>query len=413
MGKICKQNTCNIRLKYYICWFILSLHLTFSYILVENFLKAVMTFGILILICNQLYKKNFITSIIISFTTLFINICSEIIYAISIILFAGIDMTYIKSNIFGDLLSNFLIVVVNFSIIRISFILNIIQKIVNNINLKIKTLPMLLIIFSLISLSLLLYYMYFEIPIIIGFILTLFLIITFCSITICFLSEKSNKEKIETEYRITLNRLSEYEKLYSYQRMLNHEFKNDLMVIRGMTKPTNKKLLRYIDEIVDFKNTKDEKWLNTLKRIPEGGLLGILYYKLLTMEKEKVSINFEIGRNFKAKDYNIIEEKLKSKICKLLGIYLDNSIQAVKNTNQKNVSILIDEEQEFFIFNIKNNFIGTIDLDNIYEEGYTTNGQGRGYGLAIAKDIFEQDNRIFQRTLISGNIFIQEIKIKI
>ena len=179
-----------------------------------------------------------------------------------------------------------------------------------------------------------------------------------------------------------------------------------------MINKNNKEALQYIDDLVKIKEDKKQNWMEFLKKIPEGGLRGILYYKLLEIEKNKIKFQFSTSTKYSIKSYSKLTDDVKVKICKLLGIYLDNAIQAVTNLEEKNIYLNIDETEEKIIFKIANNFSGSFDLDKIYEEGYTTKGKGHGYGLSIAKKILEDENRIMNKTSIVKDKFIQEIYIR-
>ena len=217
---------------------------------------------------------------------------------------------------------------------------------------------------------------------------------------------------LKYEYDILINNLSQYEKMYALQRMKNHEYKNNLSVLRGMIDKSNDKALKYIDDLMEFKTDNNNNWMESLKRIPEGGLQGILYYKLLQADELKINTNFNVSDTYNPTSYLKVSEEVKTKICKLLGIYLDNAIQAVNSLEEKNIYLNIDENEDFIIFKIANNFSGHVDIDKIYDNGYSTKEFGHGYGLPIAKEIFDSEESIINKTQIIKDKFIQEIKIK-
>lgn len=101
----------------------------------------------------------------------------------------------------------------------------------------------------------------------------------------------------------------------------------------------------------------------------------------------------------------------------MLGIYLDNAIQAVSNLENRN--ILIDlyckkkNGKKYILIAIMNNYNGKFDLERINEKGYSTNGKGRGFGLAIAQEIIDTEKKISHQTKIIRNNFVQEITIEV
>ena len=238
------------------------------------------------------------------------------------------------------------------------------------------------------------------------------IVLVYVLFTINLINEKANNYRLQKENEDMMQSLEEYEKMYTLQRMKNHEYKNELSVLRGLISEKNEKAIKHIDKIINIRNDEKNNWMEILKRIPEGGLRGLLYYKLLQMQEEKINIEFVTTKSFNSSSYIKLSEDIKIKICKLLGIYLDNAIQAVENLSKKNIYINIEENKNHITFKIANNFKNAIDFDKIYDEGYTTKGSGHGFGLSIAKEVIDSENKIENKTNVVKDKFIQVIKIK-
>ena len=71
---------------------------------------------------------------------------------------------------------------------------------------------------------------------------------------------------------------------------------------------------------MNIKVNKNNSWKEILKKIPEGGLQGILYYKLLQMDDLNVNGDFSTSSTYSPSSYIRLSDKVKSEICKLLGI---------------------------------------------------------------------------------------------
>lgn len=387
------------------------LYLFVSYIVTDSVVRIGLMFIILSALILKTLRSSVIESFIVSFISLASMLVSEIIFAICIVFLFKIDPVLINTYYFGDLPSNITIAVITYMIIRFTPIKKHITKFINSKNGN----ETFVIVFSLVTMlvmSMLVYYLYFEIKFIVGLFLGLIIIIVYIIIMFTLFKERSDNNKLQLDYELTLDSLNQYEDMYSRQRMKNHEFKNELSIIRGMLNTNNKKAISYIDEIIDFKNETTKDFMEILKRIPDGGLRGILYYKLSIANDKGVKIDFTTAKNFKSKDYTKLSEKTKLNICKLLGIYLDNAIQATNETENKYIYIHINNIDNNIIFRIANTFTGSVDTGKIYEKGYSTKRTGRGHGLPLAKNIIEKDKSIKNITSISGDKFVQEIKIK-
>ena len=100
-------------------------------------------------------------------------------------------------------------------------------------------------------------------------------------------------------------------------------------------------------------------------------------------------------------------------ICKIIGVFIDNSIEAVKSLEEKNINIELYIKNKNLCIKVSNNYKGNIDISKISDEGYTTKGKGHGYGLSLVNNIVKNNNLFENRTEISKNVFSQILIIKI
>ncbi len=381
---------------------VLALYFFASYILEINFIKIIFTFLILIFVIYKTFKISIYKAILTSFCNLALLLICEIICAILITSLLKTDM------IFGNLITNLFIAALYVGSSYLNKIKDLARKIINLNWSKSRWSLYFFLATLLLVLVIHLYYVYFNIEVKYSAILCCLLIGFYLYVGLRLLKEKDNYNTLNEEYNTVLGCLKEYETLYVRERKAAHEFKNNLMIIRCMAKKESKKLLNYIDELSS--NEKNYKF-NALDTIPIKDLRGILYYKLLEMEKLQINYYIE-SLKVDWQKYNLLPDKLKIKIYKLLNIFLDNAIDAVKKEATKKINITICNEKEHIIFEVSNNFSGKIDFSKIKKEGFSSKGKNRGFGLSIAKDIINSDKKIINDTKINGEIFIQEIKIK-
>ena len=198
-------------------------------------------------------------------------------------------------------------------------------------------------------------------------------------------------------------------------RVDTHENKNEFLTIRNMIKDNNDKdtVIKYIDKLVDNKIKDNDKIMKKTAKIPEGGLRATIYSKLCLMDKLKIKYNLNISREVRTTDLINLDEDLVLKICKILGVFLDNAIEAVKGLKKKEISIDMYTIEDSLCIDITNNFKGNLELDKITNIKYTTKGDGHGYGLTLVNKLLEEEQgRLENEKSINRDTFTQTLKIK-
>ena len=245
--------------------------------------------------------------------------------------------------------------------------------------------------------------------------LTNTLISAFFILLIYKFTEAKNKYNIiNKKYQTSINSLQESEAMIDKFRVNTHENKNELLTIRNMIKNNDKKTIEYIDKLVDNKIKDNEKIMYQTSKIPEGGLRATIYSKLCVMDKYKIKYKLDIAKNVRTVDLINLDEELILNICKILGVFMDNAIEAVKNLKKKEIKIeLYVIENELYI-DITNNYKKNIDLSKIGRERQTTKGEEHGYGLLLVNKIVNENKQYLENEKsINGEYFTQTLIIKI
>ena len=102
-------------------------------------------------------------------------------------------------------------------------------------------------------------------------------------------------------------------------------------------------------------------------------------------------------------------EELKI-LCRLIGIYLDNAIEASAETYKKLLAIEIYSIDNNLEFVFSNNYKEkNLDKKKLGKRGYTTKGKGHGRGLHLAKKILTKNKWIIAETKMYNKMYIQKI----
>ena len=193
---------------------------------------------------------------------------------------------------------------------------------------------------------------------------------------------------------------------------MNHENKNDLLMIRSMYIKKEKGIDKYIDKLIDTKIKDDEKIMYETSIIPSGGLRAVIYSKLLIMKDKKIKSSLHVDKKVREVDISEYGEEFVLDLCKVISIYMDNAIEATSKSRKKEILIqlYLDSEDRFKI-SITNTYTGGIEISKLEVKGYSTKGEGRGYGLALASEILNKHKNVENDKKIDKTTFTQTIVI--
>lgn len=304
-------------------------------------------------------------------------------------------------------LINLLVCLIAFSLAHFKGFNQLMKGLTRLINEQQKTIIIVFCLIEIIVIFLLFFKIEINFNLVYGLVINAFLIIFFIFLLFCFVSEKLRYQKLTNEYSYLTNYVKSIEDLMEKDRLKNHENKNQLVVIKNMTSKNNKKLLAYLNNIIEEINVVETDFIYKLRNLPKGGLQGLIYYKLAQIQKANITLFLDVSKNLDKKHFSKMEVKDIKDLCTILGIYLDNAIEASSMSPKKNISIEIYPHNKGIEFVIANTFNQPLDVTKFYNQGYTTKGTGRGYGLPLVKSIIEKKNSFTEHREIIDDYYVQ------
>ena len=224
---------------------------------------------------------------------------------------------------------------------------------------------------------------------------------------------RSEEEKKADQARLemTENYVSGLEQLIDESRELRHDYKNLIATISGFIEEGDMdRLKEYFDQ--NIRNTwvdldkKGKAW-QSVKDIQPPELKGILYEKVL--KAVAADVNFRV-----IPDYELnIQYKAMKDLCRILGILIDNSIEAAEETDEKSVDILMSKMEYGYQITIQNTYFTKPDLVHLYQKGYSTKGVDRGLGMYYAHEMILEHEEIEFEFEIQEHVIIQKIYIEL
>lgn len=400
--------------KVYLVGIVLPILLILNFSFINSYLR-ILTLVIVMILCNYLlFPKEKNANIVVPIIGEFILIISEVI--ISILFFI---MLKIEGNDFlvlyaGTIIGNFTIGLNSILLVNLKIFKKITDKVtdvISNIN---KNILIIVLGILIIIINFLLAIPYYKIKTAYIIVFNAITIVVYSFIVFKMFEEKSRYIKMNNKYNMTNTTLKELEQNVTRLKITNHENKNQLLTIRNMIKKgeDSKSLIKHIENIVNTKIKDDETLMLQTSTITNSMISSIVYSKMLTMKENDVDAALIISRDIKDLYLSDIPDELAVEVCKIIGVYLDNALEEVSKYEEKIINIEFYAEKKTLCIAISNNFEGEIDFEKMDNPGYTTKENGHVYGLSLAHEIIESNDRLSSEREIKDNIFKQILKIK-
>lgn len=239
--------------------------------------------------------------------------------------------------------------------------------------------------------------------------ITIISIVIFFILYYFYIIQYNKYEKLNNEYNFLFDYVQNFENWIDDEQMYRHELKNNLSIIRNMTK--NKKIINKIDEMLKFSIIIDEQAIEDLKNIPKGGLKGLLYYKVALAKNKNVKFIIEVSPKVKTLLKSLPEKHLRQ-LCIVIGIYLDNALEAAEISKKKIVTLEVYELNKMINFVISNTYKDLLPLKKMKKKGFTTKGNNHGKGLYFVNKIISKTKWLKSEQIFLNDYFIQKISIK-
>lgn len=212
----------------------------------------------------------------------------------------------------------------------------------------------------------------------------IFVVVGLSMLSLIVVKEIYKMIEYETEFKIQQVKLEQNKKLIRTLRSQKHDFLNHLQTIYGMVQLNKQdKVREYIkslnNDLSEIKFSNDD--------LSNSILDSILIPKKLEAIKQGISFSYQVERGVTDVDFPL------DKLFRVVSNLVDNAIDAIEGFNGKKEIRLIgknnDNKYHLSVYNT-----GPIieeELQNqIFEPGFSTKGDGRGFGLYIIKSLIEE-----------------------
>ena len=242
-----------------------------------------------------------------------------------------------------------------------------------------------------------------------------FVVYSFLMIIILLItSHKNIKRELEKEHKDKEDaQLKEYttqlEVLTYDLRKFRHDYLNILKTLEGYIELGDiDKLKDYYNDIVHESEeilNKENKNFMLLQYIKIDALKSLIASKITNAQSLGIKIRIEISEDIDEISIKLID------ICRIIGIFLDNAIEAAMGSEEKAIEFAIIKNEGKVIFIIINSCTkDTPPIYKLYEKNFSTKGSHRGIGLKIVRELISEKYSInaILNTKIFDSKFMQE-----
>lgn len=190
-------------------------------------------------------------------------------------------------------------------------------------------------------------------------------------------------------------------------RTFKHDYNNTLQTMYGYIQLNNMtELKKFFDQILD-----ESKAITALDKLnPElfrnPCLFGLVTAKYEYSRQNNVTMNFEIYGDLDNINMQIYD------FTRILGIFLDNAIEASAGSEKKVVNFLVAERKGQLSIEISNTFSDVgLKVEHIEEKGVSSKGENRGLGLYKVKEILKKYPDVKHTTEVASGMFMQRLAV--
>lgn len=370
-----------------------------------SILYSFINFILYILVYKEIFKIDIVSSFISCGIFIFIIFISDLLVTIIMLLFVSPES--IRGIWYIYLLTNILVCLVMFLSIKIKPLAELTKSLYKSIiNKSISNFLFLMLL--LIGVGSLAYNITTTTVLNADYFINGLILITISLLAYLFFKNNMAYNELSTEYDSLFVYVQNFEDWIEQEQITRHEYKNQLAMIYCLTK--DKKVKEKINEILNDNIKIEGEVVHQLKILPKGGIKGIMYYKASIAQKSKLDLTVSVSLLPKS-----LLSKLKEKdmrvLCKLVGIYFDNAIEAAKETKKKALTVEIYEFPDRVNLVFSNSFKKHENFDRRNEKGVSSKGKGHGNGLYFANKLISKSDCLDQKQEIIDKYYIQELTI--
>lgn len=200
--------------------------------------------------------------------------------------------------------------------------------------------------------------------------------------------------------------MAQLENHYQDIRRFKHDYLNILSTITGYIQENDMdKLRNYFDSSIVTSSSilvNQDDTLARLSLIKVTEIKGLLYTKMVQAMNRQLDVSFELTQEITELSTDLLT------LSRVLGIFLDNAIEAASETEQKRFHIAIVCKVHSVIFHIENSTKPLLfPLEDLFKPSISSKEAHSGLGLPTANMLIANAPELTSNTICENGLFKQ------
>jgi len=222
--------------------------------------------------------------------------------------------------------------------------------------------------------------------------------------------ERTQAEIKQKSFQALQDYTSNLESMYSSLRSFKHDYINILVSISGYIENEDMTALKtyFEDKILPTKNliNQGDYKLNQLSNIGVVEIKSLLSAKIIYAHEMGIDVTIDIPDAVKSFNMDTVD------LARILGIFLDNAIEAALETEHPKVGLNIIQNSNSVAVIVSNSFQGNdLALHQMKKNGFSTKAGHQGIGLSNAQAIISTYDNVLLETTKQDSYFTQYMEI--
>ena len=222
------------------------------------------------------------------------------------------------------------------------------------------------------------------------------------------IKEIKQKEKEQRQLQLYTDEIVQ---LYNEIRGFRHDYASMLISLQtGINTGDMKEVENIFHNVLKKANLSlrsDDYTFFELNNVKDTALRSVMIQTIFKAREHEIEILFEVKDEIERLPMNLLD------LVRVASVLLNNAVEGAAESTSKSINISLVNLENEIIFVIQNSRQSRhMNIEEIYEMGFSTKGKNRGLGLSNVKEIISKYEDIILETDITSNSFIQVLIFK-